>query len=136
MLCSENEQPGPTYADPCTLFKRDSVPGGVCPRSLQLSMAAGYPAMGHRIVSPQEGVDQQAKRRGRTGHSATSSLLFWAVVCKEQPEEFWLSKVVFKAIIPVLVDVTYGLVQEINQPSTSQMDVGSTQLCLPFRQRG
>lgn len=47
-------------------------------------MAAGYPAMGHGTMSPQEGVDQQALRRGRIGHSVTSFVLFWVAVCKEQ----------------------------------------------------
>lgn len=76
-------------------------------------MAAGCPAMGHGTVSPQEGVDGQAKRKGRIGESATSSLLFWAAVCKEQPQEFSLSKAprgwFLKAITPVLVDVTRAL---------------------------
>lgn len=97
MFCSETEQPRPAYADLCTLFKRGplyhnvallqiagvlhswaekTTVAGVCPRGLQSSMAAGCPAMGYRTVSPQEGVDGQAKRKGRIRPSVTFSLLF------------------------------------------------------------
>lgn len=69
------------------LTKQNTV-AGVCPRGLQSSMAAGYPAMCHGTVSPQEGVDQQALRKGRIEHSVTSSLLFWVAVCKEQSSGF------------------------------------------------
>lgn len=75
-------------------------------------MAAEYPAMGHGTTSPQEGVDRQAKRKGRIGHSVTSSLLFGWLCARNSQEIFLLREPkgwFLKAITPVLVDVTRAL---------------------------
>lgn len=79
-----------------------------------------------------------SRQRGEVEQGTLFPLLYcfgW-LCARNSQRSSGFQKWFFKAITPVLVDITYGLVQEINRSSTSQLVVCSTQLCLPFRQRG